>query len=125
MIARTGTGAAQRLAPTLAVDVETIGKAIRCALRLGTGRPGLDELAATQEQLRGHIALLLPLVREDVARLPQECALTHKAAARLTGIEEQARQPLLSDTFAAHSQVGGIARDCQYLLAMHAAVARS
>ncbi|MGW7492219.1 DUF6415 family natural product biosynthesis protein [Streptomyces sp. NPDC054786] len=124
MIARANRGATQRLAPAPPIGAETIRATICLAVRLGTGNPGLPELAAVQKRLQGHIALLLPLVREEVARLPQDSVLAHQATARLTGIEEQARQPLLPDTLAAHSQVGTTARDCRYLLAMHTSAAR-
>lgn len=121
MISRAELGAEQRLAPTLPIDAETISATIRRALSLGAARPELDELAAAQEDLRGHIALLLPLVCADQARLPQDSGLTHMVAARLVGIAERAGQSLRPDTLAAHSQVAGTARDCQYLLAMHTA----
>ncbi|MFF8784197.1 DUF6415 family natural product biosynthesis protein [Streptomyces sp. NPDC015125] len=106
------------------VDAESISEAIRRALRLGAARPALDELTAAQEELRGHTALLLPLVRADQARLPQDSVLAHQVAARLTGIGERAGQPLRPDTLAAHAQVAGIARDVQYLLAMHTTAVR-
>ncbi|MGW3011106.1 DUF6415 family natural product biosynthesis protein [Streptomyces sp. NPDC001219] len=103
------------------MDTETISATIRRALRLGAARPELHELTATQEDLRGHVALLLPLVREHEAQLPPDSTLAHQVAARLAGIAERAGQSLRPDILAAHSQVGIIARDCQYLLAMHTA----
>ncbi|MGY5132279.1 DUF6415 family natural product biosynthesis protein [Streptomyces nigrescens] len=106
------------------VDIETVSATIRQALRLGAARPCPDELTAAQEELQGHIARLLPLVRTDQARLPQDCVLAHTVADRLTGIAERAGQSLRSDTLAAHSQVASTARDCQYLLAMHTAAVR-
>lgn len=45
-------------------------------------------------------------------------------ATRLAGIEERAGQSLRPEILMAHSQVGSIARDCQYLLAMRTAAAR-
>lgn len=106
------------------IDAETISATIRRALRLGSARPALDELTAAQEELRGHITLLLPLVHADQTHLPQDSVLAHTVAARLAGIAERAGQPLRRDILTAHSQVGSIARDCQYLLAMHTAAAR-
>ncbi|MGW8552690.1 DUF6415 family natural product biosynthesis protein [Streptomyces tubercidicus] len=109
----------------LPIDAETISETIRRALCLGAARPEPDELTVVQEELRRHTALLLPLVRAAEARLPRDSVIAQSVAARLTGIAERAGQPLRPDTLAAHSQVAGTARDCQYLLAMHTAANRT
>ncbi|GAB7032439.1 DUF6415 family natural product biosynthesis protein [Streptomyces sp. NPDC021749] len=105
------------------VDVETISETIRRALRLGSGRPDRAELAAAQEELRGHIALLVPLARQEIRRLSRRGDETRarELAARLDGTEHRAGQQLRPDVLAAHVQIGHLTRDCQYLLATHTA----
>ncbi|MEU9502951.1 DUF6415 family natural product biosynthesis protein [Streptomyces sp. NPDC048196] len=104
-------------------DVETISETIRRALRLGSGRPDPAELAAAQGELKGHLALLIPLARQEVRRLHRRGDETQarELAARLDGTEHRAAQELRPDVLAAHVQIGHLTRDCQYLLATHTA----
>ncbi|MEU6062810.1 DUF6415 family natural product biosynthesis protein [Streptomyces sp. NPDC047097] len=103
------------------VDVETIGATIARALRTGSGRPALAELAGMVEELRGHVAILLPEAQESTRRLPTDSTETHRQRARLDGIERQLRQEPGADVFTAHVRVQLLARDCEWLLARHTA----
>ncbi|MFI2184632.1 DUF6415 family natural product biosynthesis protein [Streptomyces sioyaensis] len=84
----------------------------------------LAELEKLEEDLRGHIALLLPGARAAAGRLWSGGIEAHRMAARLDGIERQTRQGLGPGALSAHVQVQQLARDCQYLLARHTAEAR-
>ncbi|MFI1736564.1 DUF6415 family natural product biosynthesis protein [Streptomyces sioyaensis] len=109
---------------SLPVDVEAISATIRRALCLGSGRPEPDALTELEEELRGHIALLLPEVRESARRLWPNSVDAHRLKARLDGIERQTRQGLGQGTLSAHVQIHQLARDCQYLLTRHTAECR-
>lgn len=109
---------------SLPVDVEAISATIRRALCLGSGRPDPDALIELEEELRGHIALLLPEVRGSARKLWPNSIEAHRLKARLDGIERQTRQGLGQGTLSAHVQVHQLARDCQYLLARHTAESR-
>ncbi|MCB5909826.1 DUF6415 family natural product biosynthesis protein [Streptomyces pinistramenti] len=76
----------------------------------------LDLVAAT---LRGHIALLLPVVRGAAEHLWHGSIQAHRLMARLDGIENQTKQAPGPGTLAAHVQVQQLARDCQWLLDRH------
>ncbi|MGD3105816.1 DUF6415 family natural product biosynthesis protein [Streptomyces sp. YGL11-2] len=111
--------------PGVRIDAETISETIREALRVGSGRPDLTTLAALEEVLRGHVALLLTEAREMArGRWPSGCEVS-RLTARLDGIERQMRQGLGDGALSAHVQVHQLARDCQWLLAHHAAGSRS
>ncbi|MFE0378325.1 DUF6415 family natural product biosynthesis protein [Streptomyces inhibens] len=107
----------------LPIDAETISATIRRALRSGSGRPDLGALAELEEDLSGHIALLLPEARQSARRLFHGNIEAHRLTARLDSIERQTRQGLGGGALAAHVQVNQLARDCQWLLAQHAAEA--
>ncbi|MCR8573435.1 DUF6415 family natural product biosynthesis protein [Streptomyces sp. Isolate_219] len=106
------------------IDSDTIGETIHRALRIGSGRPDFEELGALENDLCGHIALLLPEAREAAARLWHGSIEAHRLTARLDGIEWQTTQGLGHGPLSAHVQVHQLARDCQYLLARHTAAAR-
>ncbi|MFF8308524.1 DUF6415 family natural product biosynthesis protein [Streptomyces lydicus] len=101
------------------VDQDTIAATISRALRTGSGPLNLDAMGDVAEGLRGHIALLLPLAREEAGRLWPGSIEAHRLRARLDGIEQQYRRPLAPAPLAAHVQVQQLARDCQWLLARH------
>ncbi|QRX91169.1 DUF6415 family natural product biosynthesis protein [Streptomyces noursei] len=105
----------------LPVDAETITTTIRRALRLGFGRPAPGALTHLEEELSGHIALLLPEVRESARRLWPSSIEAHRLEARLDSIERQLSRGLGQGVLSAHIQVHQLARDCQYLLARHTA----
>ncbi|MFF2807675.1 DUF6415 family natural product biosynthesis protein [Streptomyces sp. NPDC058000] len=105
----------------LPVDVETMSTTIRRALRLGFGRPAPATLNDLEQELRGHIALLLPEVRESARQLRPSSIEAHRLKARLDGIERQTSRGLGQGVLSAHIQVRQLARDCQYLLARHTA----
>ncbi|MFJ5677460.1 DUF6415 family natural product biosynthesis protein [Streptomyces sp. NPDC093097] len=96
------------------VDVETISETIRRALRFGSIRPSREELAATDEALRGHVAVLLADLHETAGRyLPDR----H----RVGRIEQLMADPLGKGILSADAEVHQRARDCQWLLAYHTA----
>ncbi|WP_435602874.1 DUF6415 family natural product biosynthesis protein [Streptomyces sp. bgisy130] len=103
------------------IDRDTISATIQRALCLGSGRPEPDALIELEEELRGHIALLLPEIRESARQLWPDSIEAHRLKARLDGIERQTRQGLGQGALSAHVQVNQLARDCQYLLARHTA----
>ncbi|MFF4602718.1 DUF6415 family natural product biosynthesis protein [Streptomyces sp. NPDC001339] len=106
------------------IDRETISTTIQRALRVGSGRPAPGVLRDLEEELRGHIGLLLLEVRKP-ARYPEAGSIEeHRLKARLDGIERHTRQGLGQGALSAHVQVHQLARDCQYLLAWHMAEAR-
>ncbi len=103
------------------IDAETISMTIRRALRLGSGRPKLGELADVAEDLRGHVALLLVEAREAAGRRwPAGCEV-HHVTARFDGIEQRTQQGLGDGALSAHVHVHQLARDCQWLLAHYTA----
>ncbi|MEK2475921.1 DUF6415 family natural product biosynthesis protein [Streptomyces noursei] len=103
------------------IDAETISRTIRQALRLGSGRPELGELAEVAEDLRGHVALLLVDAREAAGhRWPAGCEV-HRVTTRLDGIEQQTQRNLGDGALSAHVHVHQLARDCQWLLAHYTA----
>ncbi|MGV4923683.1 hypothetical protein K2224_01385 [Streptomyces sp. BHT-5-2] len=106
------------------IDSETISETIQRALRVGSGRPAPGILTELEEELRGHIALLLPEVRKQ-ARHPGTGSIEeHRLKARLDAIERHTRQGLGQGALSAHVQVHQLARGCQYLLARHIAGAQ-
>lgn len=94
----------------LPVDVETISATIRKALRFGSIRPSREELAATDEALRGHVALLLAEARRIRGPQPPD---PH----RIDRIEKHLAYPLGKGMLSADAEVPQRARDCQWLLA--------
>ncbi|WP_158795002.1 DUF6415 family natural product biosynthesis protein [Streptomyces sp. NRRL S-337] len=108
----------------LPIDAETISATISRALRLGSGRPDLGALAELEEELRGHVAALLPVARASAQRLWPSSIEAHRLTARLDGIERQAELGPAVDVFTAHVQVQLLARDCQWLLTRYTAEAR-
>ncbi|WP_052230114.1 DUF6415 family natural product biosynthesis protein [Streptomyces sp. CT34] len=109
---------------SLPVDVELISATIRHALRLVSGRPDTHALTELEEELRGHVALLLPEVRESARSLWPNSIEAHRLQARLNGIERQTQRGLGQGLLSAQIQVHQLARDCQYLLARHTAETR-
>ncbi|GAA2690532.1 DUF6415 family natural product biosynthesis protein [Streptomyces lunalinharesii] len=93
-----------------AIDTTTISETIRQALRFGSIRPSRDELAATDEALRGHVALLLAEARQTTVPQPPD---RH----RLDGIEKRLAIPLGTGMLSTDAEVHQRARDCQWLLA--------
>ncbi|MYT30917.1 MULTISPECIES: DUF6415 family natural product biosynthesis protein [unclassified Streptomyces] len=109
---------------SLPVDVELISATIQRALRLGSGRPDPDALTELEEELRGHVALLLPEVRESARSLWPNSIEAHRLHARLDGIWRQTQRSLGRGVLSAQIRVHQLARDCQYLLAWHTAGSR-
>ncbi|MFC9736595.1 DUF6415 family natural product biosynthesis protein [Streptomyces noursei] len=104
---------------SLPVDVELISATVRRALRLGSGRPAPGTLTELEEELRGHMALLLPEIHESAKRLWPSSIEAHRLKTRLDGIERQLQQGLGQGSLSAQIQVHQLARDCQFLLARH------
>ncbi|MFI7102648.1 DUF6415 family natural product biosynthesis protein [Streptomyces sp. NPDC050161] len=100
-----------------ALTVETINTTIHQALHLRTARPDLGVLAELEQELRAHIARLLPNARESVSRL-RHGGEAHRLTARLDAIAHQARQGLGPGPLSAHVQVQQLARDCAWLLGL-------
>ncbi|MGP8302131.1 DUF6415 family natural product biosynthesis protein [Streptomyces inhibens] len=107
-----------------AIDVSTIEETIARAQVLRGRAPDTGELGDLEELLRGHIALLLPKARQSARGLCHGSIEAHRLTARLDGIERQTRLGLGSGALSAHVQIHQLARDCQWLLAQHAAEAR-
>lgn len=103
------------------IDTATIGETIRRGLALSSSPLDLTAMACLHEDLRGHVALLLPGARDEAGRLWRGGTAWYQRAARLDGIARQAEQPLPADPFAALVQVQLLARDCEWLLAQHTA----
>ncbi|KUL35681.1 hypothetical protein ADL22_26515 [Streptomyces sp. NRRL F-4489] len=97
------------------IDSEAISETIRQALLFGCVRPSRDELAATDEVLRGHIPLLLAEARKAAG--PQLPPDPH----RLSRIEKHLAVPLGTGMLSADAEVHQRARDCQWLLAYYTA----
>ncbi|MFJ8675747.1 DUF6415 family natural product biosynthesis protein [Streptomyces sp. NPDC093589] len=114
-------GPTERFAPALPIDAETISETIRRARQLGSGRPELSEMVELEEELRGHIALLLTEARKPDRARGQGNMEAQRLTGRLDSIERQTRQGLGRGALAAHVQVHQLARDCQWLLARHTA----
>ncbi|WP_432000106.1 DUF6415 family natural product biosynthesis protein [Streptomyces sioyaensis] len=106
------------------VDVETISATIGRALCLGSGRPDSGVLTELEEELRGHVSLLLAEARKPVRHLWPSSIEAHRLKARLDAIERRTQQGLGQGALSARVQVHQLARDCQYLLARHTAEAR-
>ncbi|WP_053163640.1 DUF6415 family natural product biosynthesis protein [Streptomyces noursei] len=94
----------------LPVDVETISATIRKALRFGSIRPSREELAATDEALHGHVALLLAEARRTASPHPPD-------RYRLDRISKHMPFPLGKGMLSTYAEVPQRARDCQWLLA--------
>ncbi|MFH8569577.1 DUF6415 family natural product biosynthesis protein [Streptomyces sp. NPDC017993] len=110
-------GSTERFAPALRIDAETISETIHRALQFGLGRPELSEMTELEEELHGHIALLLAEARKPDRMQWQGSVEAPSLTGRLDCIERQARQGLGRGALAAHVQVHQLARDCQWLLA--------
>ncbi|MFJ9855204.1 DUF6415 family natural product biosynthesis protein [Streptomyces sp. NPDC101150] len=106
------------------IDADTMRKTIRRALQLGTGRLELTSMTALEEELRGHIALLLPEAREAAHHRCPAGGESHERTSRFDGIEQQMKQGLGEGQLSAHVQVQQLAKDLQYLLVLHTAEAR-
>ncbi|AIA00585.1 hypothetical protein DC74_57 [Streptomyces noursei] len=92
------------------IDTDTIADTIRQALCFGSVRPSREELAATDEELRGHVALLLVEARRTASPHPPD-------RYRLDRISKHITFPLGKGMLSAHAEVPQRARDCQWLLA--------
>ncbi|WP_275464859.1 DUF6415 family natural product biosynthesis protein [Streptomyces noursei] len=92
------------------IDTDTIADTIRQALCFGSIRPSREELAATDEELRGHVALLLAEVRRTTSPHPPD-------RYRLDRISKHMAFPLGKGMLSAYAEVPQRARDCQWLLA--------
>ncbi|WP_407553046.1 DUF6415 family natural product biosynthesis protein [Streptomyces sp. Pv4-95] len=106
-------------ADQIPIDVHTIDGTIVRAMSMSRERLDADRLAELDELLRGHIALLLPPIRETAAKLWHGGTAWYQQAARLDGIARQAETEISSTPFAALVQVQLLARDCQWLLNQH------
>ncbi|MFJ9417833.1 DUF6415 family natural product biosynthesis protein [Streptomyces sp. NPDC101227] len=106
------------------IDADTIRGTIRRALQLGSGRLDLSSMVMLEEELRGHIALLLPEAREAAHRRWPAGGESHQRRARFDGIEQQMKQGLGEGPLSAHVQVQQLTKDLQYLLVLHTAEAR-
>ncbi|MFF2812278.1 DUF6415 family natural product biosynthesis protein [Streptomyces sp. NPDC058000] len=105
------------------VDVETISETIRRALGLGATRASRDELAETDETLRGHVTLLLSDIRETASRQLHSFE-TQQLTRRLDRIKQHLAHPFGQGPLTADAEVHQRARDCQWLLAYYTAEAR-
>ncbi|MFG2225401.1 DUF6415 family natural product biosynthesis protein [Streptomyces sp. NPDC048644] len=103
----------------LPVDAEIITATIRWTVRLAAKRPNRRTLLELQQLLRGHIGLLLPLVRESILGVRPGSIEAHQLTVRLDGIETQTRRELSPGPLLANVQVQQLACDCQWLLACH------
>jgi hypothetical protein len=101
---------------TLSIDVVIIDATISRALRENAGRLDLKRLAELEEELRGHIALLLPGARDAADSISSGSIELRRLNMRLDGIEQLVRRGLNGTPLAAHIQVQQLARDCQWLL---------
>ncbi|MEV5481843.1 MULTISPECIES: DUF6415 family natural product biosynthesis protein [Streptomyces] len=115
-----GAGTGREVPP---VDVETISATIGRALCLGSGRTDSGVLTELEEELRGHVSLLLSEARKPVRQLWPSSIDVHRLKARLDAIERRTQQGLGQGPLSARVQVNQLARDCQYLLARHTAEA--
>ncbi|UQA91417.1 DUF6415 family natural product biosynthesis protein [Streptomyces halobius] len=106
------------------IDEETIQSTIDRAQELRDASPCADELSELEEELRGHIARLLPEARKPTRHLGLGSIEEHRLTARLDAIERLTRQGPGQGALAAHVQVHQLARGCQYLLARHTAETR-
>ncbi|MFH8573797.1 DUF6415 family natural product biosynthesis protein [Streptomyces sp. NPDC017993] len=104
---------------TLPIDVVTIDETISRALRVNVGRLDLVQLGELEEELRGHIGLLLPEARDAAGRIWRGSPEWHRRIVRLDGIERQVKQGISDAPLASHFQVQQLARDCQWLLDDH------
>ncbi|MFI2257633.1 DUF6415 family natural product biosynthesis protein [Streptomyces tubercidicus] len=109
------------LVQRVSIDAVTISETISQALSMGVTPLDLDALVELDEELREHIALLLPEACETARHLAPADADVHRLRTRLSGIDQEARLPLPRVVFLAHVQVQLLARDCQWLLARHTA----
>lgn len=121
MNAPSGQWASQRGASAEPLDAETIGETICRALCLGTAPFDSAVLVGLEEELRGHIGLLFPEVRDAAGRIWRGSTEWHRRIARLDGVERQVKQGISDAPLAAHIQVQQLARDCQWLLTQHKA----
>ncbi|MGW7639463.1 DUF6415 family natural product biosynthesis protein [Streptomyces decoyicus] len=80
------------------------------------GPAASGELVDLKALLRGHIAVLLPLVRAAADLLWRGSLDWHRRTARIAGIERQVGQGLGDSDFSALVQVQLLARDCRWLL---------
>ncbi|GAA2677924.1 DUF6415 family natural product biosynthesis protein [Streptomyces lunalinharesii] len=96
------------------IDTDTIAETIRKALYFGSIRPSREELAATDEVLRGHVALLLAEARRNTSPHPPD-------RYRLDRISKHMAFPLGKGMLSAYAEVPQRARDCQWLLAYYTA----
>lgn len=101
------------------IDVAAIDATISRALRVNAGRLDVKVLGDLEEELRGHIGLLLPEARAEAGRIWHGSIEWHRQTTRLDGIERQARQGLGDTPLAAHIQVQQLARDCRWLVTLH------
>jgi hypothetical protein len=106
------------------LDVVTVDATISRALRVNAGRLDLVQLGELEEDLRGHICLLLPEAREAAGHLWRGSTEWHRRIVRLDGIERQVTQGAGDAPLAAHIRVQQLARDCRWLLNEHEADAR-
>ncbi|MEK2473692.1 DUF6415 family natural product biosynthesis protein [Streptomyces noursei] len=103
------------------IDANTIADTIRRALGFGASRPSREELADTDEELRGHVALLLDAMRRTAAcRMPNSFETQHLTK-RMDQIEQQLAHPFGQGVLPPCAEVHQRARDCQWLLAHHTA----
>lgn len=103
------------------IDTATIRETIRLGLLLSAGPLDHGAMVGLHEDLRGHVALLLPGAREDADSLWRGDTAWYQRAARLDSITRQLEQALAVDPFAAMVQVQLLARDCDWLLDQRAA----
>ncbi|WP_399123440.1 DUF6415 family natural product biosynthesis protein [Streptomyces sp. N2A] len=101
---------------SLPVDVKAISETAHHALRLGFDRPAPAVLADAEEELRGHVALLLSEARKAARHLELGSIEAQRLKDRLEAVERNAQQGLGDGRLSAHVQVRQLARDCQYLL---------
>ncbi|MFE6741438.1 DUF6415 family natural product biosynthesis protein [Streptomyces tubercidicus] len=107
--------------PRVSIDAATISKTISRALSMGVAPLDLNALVELDNELREHIALLLPKECETTRHVAPADAEAHRLRARLAGIGRQTRLPLPRAGLLVHVQVQLLARDCQWLLARQTA----
>ncbi|MCZ1006121.1 DUF6415 family natural product biosynthesis protein [Streptomyces lydicus] len=98
------------------IDLDAIEATITRALRVNAGHLDVGVLRELEEELRGHVDLLLPEARTAAGCIWHGSIEWHRQTARLDGIERQAMQGVGGSPLAAHVQVQQLARDCQWLL---------
>ncbi|MFF3763457.1 DUF6415 family natural product biosynthesis protein [Streptomyces sp. NPDC001922] len=98
------------------IDVAAIQATITTALATSNGPLVMDDLAALERSLRGHIERLLPDAEVAAERLWRGSIAWYQQRGRLETIRHQAAQGLTDRPLTAHIHVTTLARECEWLL---------